>query len=62
MSEEKKQEEEFLEKARIRVKSTNLNDSITQSKKFSEIQKSLRALLEKFVPEEEEEEEEEEGE
>ena len=48
-------EKEFLEKIRVRVKSINLNESILQSKKESEIKLAIKNLLNKYIPEEEEE-------
>ncbi len=50
------EEKEFLEKIRVRVKSINLNESILQSKKESEIKLAIKNLLNKYIPEEEEEE------
>ena len=48
------EEKEFLEKIRVRVKSINLNESILQSKKESEIKLAIKNLLNKYIPEEEE--------
>tara|TARA_B100000242_G_scaffold267597_1_gene217155 strand:+ start:514 stop:696 length:183 start_codon:yes stop_codon:yes gene_type:complete len=50
------EEKEFLEKIRVRVKSINLNESILQSKKESEIKLAIKNLLNKYIPEEKEEE------
>lgn len=52
----KEEEKEFLQIIRKRVKSINLNESILQSKKNSEIESSIKNVLNKFVPKEEEEE------
>ena len=51
----KEEEKEFLQIIRKRVKSINLNESILQSKKNSEIESSIKNVLNKFVPKEEEE-------